>query len=154
MWNCCQPSESLSSIPLRPSRCVLRVSTREMVICLIPWVARSSRRSILLEFSFLLVVMLDGVLRARRRDKDEDQINALRKCTLDRENYTSLCSPFTLPYAWISGRDFCLVGVSCHIPNSSLTYASFHVSIVFKFKWNLNWGIFKSLRKPLKITNI
>ena len=53
-------------------------------------VARSSRRSILLYFPFLLVVMLDGVLRARRRDKDDDRINVLMKCKLDREDHDSL----------------------------------------------------------------
>ena len=91
-----------------------------------------------------------GVLRERHWDNDGDRINILMKCNLDREDYVNLCSPFILPYAWISGRDSCLVGVSCHIPNSGLTYDSFHVSIMFKFKWNLNWGIFKSLKKTSK----
>ena len=49
-------------------------------------VARSLRRSILLDFPFLLVIMLDGVLKARRRDKDDDRINVLMKCNLDRED--------------------------------------------------------------------
>ena len=39
------------------------------------------------------------------------------KCHLDREDYVSLRFPFILPYAWISGRDSCLVGVSCPIPS-------------------------------------
>ena len=52
-------------------------------------VARSPRRSILLDFPFLLVVMLDGVLKARRRDKDDDRINVLMKCNLDREDRVS-----------------------------------------------------------------
>ena len=46
-----------------------------------------------------LVVMIVGVLRARLRDNDGDQINTLMECTLDREDCASLCSPFTLPYA-------------------------------------------------------
>ena len=39
------------------------------------------------------------------------------KCNLDGEDCTSLRFPFILPYAWISRRDSCLVGVSCHIPS-------------------------------------
>ena len=50
--------------------------------------------------------------------QDGDRFNILMKCHLDHEDYTSLCFPFTLPYAWIPGRDFYLVGVSCHIPSS------------------------------------
>ena len=46
------------------------------------------------------------------------------KCHLHREDYVSLWSPFILPYAWISGRDSCLVGVSCHIPSSDLLWVS------------------------------
>ena len=106
------------------------------------WVARSSRRSILLEFSFPLLVMLVGVLRTRRQDKDGDRINAPMKCNLDREDCVSLRSPFILPYAWISGRDSCLVGVSCHIP-------IFWCCLVFASclnSWNLNWGNFGSLK--------
>ena len=49
--------------------------------------------------------------------QDDDRIKVLMKCNLDREDCASLHSPFTLAYAWISRRDFCLVGVSCHIPS-------------------------------------
>ena len=49
------------------------------------------------------------------------RINVLTKCNLNREDCVSLRFPFTLPYAWISGRDSCLVGVSCHIPSSGMT---------------------------------
>ena len=63
--------------------------------------------------------MLAGFLRARRQDKDGVQLNVHLKCNLDREDYTSLRYPFTLPYARISRRDSCLVGVSCHIPSSN-----------------------------------
>ena len=66
---------------------------------------------------FLFLSWLAEVLRARRQDNDGVQINVHLKCTLGHEDYTSLRFPFTLPYAWISGRDFCLVGVSCHIPS-------------------------------------
>ena len=43
--------------------------------------------------------MLAGFLRARRQDKDGDRINVSLKRNRDREDYTSLRSPFTLPYA-------------------------------------------------------
>ena len=49
--------------------------------------------------------------------QDDDRIKVLMKCNLDREDYTSLRFPFILPYAWISRRDSCLVGVSYHIPS-------------------------------------
>ena len=99
------------------------------------WVVRSSRRSIVLEFSFLLVVMLAGVLRASRRDKDGDWINVHLKCTLDREDYVSWRFPFVLPYAWISGRDSCLVGVSCHILASPCIRVLHHVYLSSEI-WN------------------
>ena len=83
-------------------------------------VARFSKDRFFQGLSFLLIVMLVGVLRTRRQDNDDVQINVHLKCTLDHEDYTSLRFPFTLPYAWISGRDFCLVGVSCHSPRSAL----------------------------------
>ena len=82
---------------------------------------------------FLLLSWLAGVLRARRQDKDGVQINVHLKCTLDHEDYTSLRFPFTLPYAWISGRDFCLVGVSCHSPRICLSLVALrHSCIMFK----------------------
>ena len=120
------------------------------------WVVRSLRRSILPEFPFPLVVMMVGVHGVRHQDNDGDQINTLMECTLDREDCASLRSPFILPYAWISRRDYCLVGVSCHIPSSGLSYACFHLSIMFKFlKPELrNFGSLKTLNKkkakPLK----
>ena len=46
-----------------------------------------------------LVVMIVGLLRARLRENDGEQINVQLKCNLDREDCTSLRSPFTLPYA-------------------------------------------------------
>ena len=93
--------------------------------------------------------MIVGVLKARLRDNDGERINVQLKCNLDREDCASLRSPFTLPYHWISGWDFCLVGVSCHIPSSGLTYACFHLCIMFKFlKLELrNFGSLKNLNK-------
>ena len=68
------------------------VSFRELILS-----CSFLRRLILLEFSFPLLVMLVGVLRERLRDNDGDQINALMKCTLDREDYTSCVSPSLYP---------------------------------------------------------
>ena len=80
-----------------------------------------------------------GVLGARHQDKDGDRVSVLMKCNLDREDRVSLCPCVLLPYAWISGRDFCLVGVSCHIPSSGLACLcfSFHASCLNSFEtWN------------------
>ena len=137
MWNCCLPSEPSSSVPLHPSRCVLHVSAREMLLWLTLWVDPKlidlQEDRFFWNCPFPLVVMLDGDLRARRRDKDGDRINVPMKCTLDREDCVSLRPPIILPYAWISGRDSCLVGVSCHIPSfrhcSRLTSCVHHVYI-------------------------
>ena len=75
-------------------RCV-NVSFHELILsCSVFEKIDSSR-----VFSFPLAAMMVGVLRARHRDKDGDQINGLMKCNLDREDYVSLRSPFTLPYA-------------------------------------------------------
>ena len=149
MWNRCLPSEPSSSAPLHFFKSVLRLPAQEMLLCLIPWVVRSSRRSTLLESPSSLHVMLAGFLRARRQDKDGVQLNVHLKCSLDREDCTSLRFPFILPYAWISRRDFCLVGVSCHIPSSGLIYACFHVCIMSIFsKLELrNFGSLKNLNK-------
>ena len=103
------------------------------------WVARSLRRSILLEFLFPLVVMLVGVPGARHRDNDGDRINVHSKCNLDHEDCVSLRSPSILPYAWISGRDSCLVGVSCHVPASPRIRVLHHVYFPSE-TWNGDWS--------------
>ena len=52
-----------------------------------------------------------------------------------------LHSPFILPYAWISGRDSCLVLVSCHIPSFwHCTRLASWVSSCLSFKWTWNGG--------------
>ena len=93
--------------------------------------------------------MITGVLRTRCRDKDGDRNNVPMKCNLDREDYTSLRFPLILPYAWISRRDSCLVGVSCHIPSSGLTYACFHLCIMSIFL-KLELRNFESLKNWIK----
>ena len=85
--------------------------------------------------------MIVGVLRARLRDNDGDRINVLMKGNLDREDCVRLRSPFILPYAWISGRDSCLVGVSCHIPSLVCSRLANGVCIMFKFSNELEMGM-------------
>ena len=118
-WNCAYQLEPLSSVSLHPSRCMLRVSAREMLRCL--------TRELILSCSIFEKIDPSRVSFSSRchvgwssQSKTTRQrwwLNQrLMKCNLDREDYVSLRFPFILPYAWISGRDFCLVGVSCHIP--------------------------------------
>ena len=51
--------------------------------------------------------MLTGFLRARRQDKDGEQINVQLKCNLDREDYTSRV--YLSPYPTPESRDEILV---------------------------------------------
>ena len=51
--------------------------------------------------------MLTGFLRAGLQDNDGDRINALTKCNLDREDYTSCIFPS--PYPTLESRDEILV---------------------------------------------
>ena len=68
---------------------------------------------------FLFLSLPCGLEFSEQRRQGLESMNQhLREEQLDREDYVSLRSPFILPYAWIPGRDFCLVGVSCHIPSS------------------------------------
>ena len=99
--------------------------------------------------SFFSPCHVGRISQSKTSRQDGDRINAFMKCTLDREDYTSLRFPFILPYAWISRRDSCLVGASCHIPSSGLTYACFHLCIMFKFLklGPRNFGSLKNLNK-------
>ena len=56
--------------------------------------------------------------------------------------------------SWISGRDSCLVGVSCHSPRSALAWFFLHPCIMSKFLSNLNWGIGEPQKSFLKMINI
>ena len=68
---------------------VVYVSFRELFVgCSIFKKIDSSR------VSFLPVIVLDGVLRARHRDKDGDRVNVPMKCNLDREDRVS-CAPLS-----------------------------------------------------------
>ena len=58
--------------------------------------------------SFLPIIVLDGVLRARYRDKDGDRVNVPMKCNLDHEDRVSLCS-LCLLTSRLESRDEILV---------------------------------------------
>ena len=121
VWNCCLPSEPLSSASLHSYGCVLRLSAQEMLLCLIPWVnpelfnLRGDRPF----YSRLLPSM------SCWQDFSEQDFKTIMvfKSTFIWSapwivKIILVCVPlFTLPYAWISRRDSCLVGVSCHIPS-------------------------------------
>ena len=164
LWNHAPSYSSVELLPIQLSLCHLPlsiipdvcamsqlkrcsyVSFRELILS-----ARSSRRSIPVGFSFLsVVIMLDAVLRARRRDKDGDWINTFMKCNLDREVCVSFVSPLSSYLtSWISGRDSCLVGVSCHSPRIWLQIVALHPCIMFKFK-KVELRKFQSLKILIK----
>ena len=74
---------------------MLRASAREMLLD--PKLIDLREDRFFWSCPFPLVVMLDGDLRARRRNKDGDRINILMKCTLDREDCVSLRPPSSYP---------------------------------------------------------
>ena len=130
-WNCCLPNWTSVIFPSL-LMCVLCVSSRDVSMSHSmswSWVVRSSRRSILLEFSFSSCCHVGWSSQSKTSRQRWWLNQRLMKCNLDREDYVSLRFPFILPYAWISGRDSCLVGASCHIPSfwCCLVFAScFH----------------------------
>ena len=95
-WSCCLPNGTpaiCSSIP--PGGClnfssqeVFYASFRELIVsCSILEKIDSSR------VSFLLVVMLNGVLKARCQDQDDAMNQHLREEQLDHEDCVSFVSP-------------------------------------------------------------
>ena len=107
------------------------------------WVVRSLRISTLLYFFLSSRCHVGWSSQSKTLRQRWWPINVLMKCNLDHEDCVSLRSPSILPYAWISRRDSCLVGVSCHIPSFWHCSRLAHVCIIFKF-WNLNWGILET----------
>ena len=147
---------------IKPLRCsftpldVFCVSTRDVSTShSVSWfgIARSSRRSILLEFLPPLVVMLVGVPGARHQVSDGGRINVLMKCTLDREDCVGLVPPLSSYLTtWISGRDSCLVGVSCHSPRSLFVISCIFIHVImFKFQLNLKWGCLNPSTKWIQL---
>ena len=82
-----------------------------MSLCLILRVDRrllDLREDRFFESFFSLRYRVDGVLRARHRDKDGDRVNVPMKCNLDREDHVSPCS-LCLLTSRLESRDEILV---------------------------------------------
>ena len=118
-WNCCLPNWASPSVSFHPW-CVSCVSAQETFLRLTPWV--DFECSNLEEIDSCRVSLCCHHVGWRsRKQRCQDKYDAMNQYLqwgqLDREDCVSLHFPFILPYAWISGRDSCLVGVSCHIPS-------------------------------------
>ena len=84
--------------------------------------------------------MLDVVLKARRQDQCDAIYRYLREGQFDREDCDSFVTPLSSYFtSWISGRDSCSVGVSCHSPRNLVIsgIASMHH---FQHLLILKWG--------------
>ena len=130
MWNCCLPSEPSSSVPLHPSRSVYLVSQLKRG-CYVSFRELILSCSIFEKIDPSRVSFSPCQVSWSSQNKTTRQIwwriNVLTKCNLNREDCVSLRFPFILPYAWISGRDSWLVGVSCHSPRSALICFCFSI---------------------------
>ena len=63
---------------------------------------------------------------------------------LDCEDHVSFVSPLSSYLtSWISGRDFCLVGVSCHSPRILFVNSCIFIQASYLNFWNMNWGLLK-----------
>ena len=84
------------------------------------WVVRYSRRSILLEFSLSSCCLVGWNSQSKTSRQSWWSNQCSYEVHLDREDCVSFVSPlFSYLTSWISGRDSCLVGVSCHSPSFS-----------------------------------
>ena len=73
----------------------------------------------------------------------------------DHEDRVSFMTPLSSYLtSWISRRDSCLVGVSCHSPSSAPVVLAWSCCIMFKFYWTLNWGKWKPQKSFTKMINI
>ena len=81
------------------------------------WVARSLRRSIPIELSCSFILVLGEDLRSKDAKINMTQGVDIFKKGSRIKKIMLACVPLS-PYltTWISGRDSCLVGVSCHYP--------------------------------------
>ena len=70
-------------------------------------------------FPFLSLSWLAGVLKTRHQDNDGEWINVQLKCTLDREDYTSLRFPFILTLRLNLGTRFLFSGGELSQPQIS-----------------------------------
>ena len=121
-WNCVYQLESSFSVSLHPSLDVCvesklkRYSTSHSVSW--SWVARSLRRSISIEFPLSSSCRMK-ISKAKTSTLIEATDQHLREEQLDHEDGVSLYPLSSYLTSWISGRDSCLVGVSCHSPSFS-----------------------------------
>ena len=103
-----------------PSRCVLSLNSRCFNISFRELILYSS---IFEKINPSIVFFLSSSRgwRSQKRgcqDQRMQWINNLLRCNLDHEDCVSFVSPLSSYLtSWISGRDSCLVGVSCHIPS-------------------------------------
>ena len=122
-WNCCHQTKP-RRLFFHPSRCVLCLNSRCFNI---------SFRELILYSSIFEKINPSIVSFCHHRVvedlKSEDvKINvcnestALWVATWIVKIMLACVPPFTLPYTWISGRNSCLVGVSCHSPSSALAW--------------------------------
>ena len=64
---------------------------------------------------------------------------------LDREDRVSFMSPLSSYLtSWISGRDFCLVGVSCHSPRILFVNSCIFIQASYLNFWNMSWGLLEA----------
>ena len=155
-WNCVYQLESSFSVSLHPSLDVCvesqlkRYSTSHSVSW--SWVARSLRRSISIEFPLSSSCRMK-ISKAKTSTLIEATDQHIREEQLDHEDRVSFVSPLSSYLtSWISGRDSCLVGVSCHSPRSALVWLLLvpHV-IMFNFQRNLKWGCWNPSTKCIQL---
>ena len=148
-WNCCLPNWTFVIYYFPISlMCVLSLHSRGVLTShSVSWssLARSLRSSILLEFSLSSRCHVGWRSRKQRRqDQFEAMDQHLREGQLDHEDRVSFVSPLSFSLtSWISGRDSCLVGVSCHSPRIWLQIVAQASIIMSKFLWKLKWGLLK-----------
>jgi hypothetical protein len=80
------------------------------------WVTRSSRRSILVEFLSVIIVLGEELESKYVKINMIRWINIVEKGSMIMKIVIDSVPSVFLPYTWFSGRDCCLVGVSCHSP--------------------------------------
>ena len=79
----------------------------------------------------------------------------LREGQLDHEDRVSFVSPLsTYLTSWISGRDSCLVGVSCHSPRNLLVISGIASMHHFRFQLILKWGCWNPSTKCIQLGSI
>ena len=90
------------------------VSFRELILWSLRW-------SIRVDMFHSIVVVLDEDLESKDvKINLSQQINNLEKAVVSWSLWYLVSPLSSYLTSWISGRDSCLVGVSCHIPSSGM----------------------------------